>query len=155
MLTFHVVGTLIDFERGMLDYLRTAAPDARISDDDFLVAYRSSRGSQQVTDYRDDLVRVWHEIAPQLGLPDGHGIAEGLRDSVPSWPAFPDAPDALQPLRKHFKLVTMTNAQRWAVKHFEVTLGQPFDMALSCDDALCEKPDPRYFAYACGRYEGA
>ena len=28
-------------------------------------------------------------------------------------------------------------------------------MLLSCDDALCEKPDARYFAYARGRFEGA
>ncbi|WP_046114359.1 HAD-IA family hydrolase [Aquincola tertiaricarbonis] len=155
VLTFDVVGTLIDFERGMLDYLRSVAPAATVTDDDFLAAYRASRGSQQVTAYPDDLVRVWHEIAPQLGLPNTPGIAEGLRDSVPKWPAFPDAPEALQRLRKRFKLVTMTNAQRWALKHFEHTLGEPFDMALSCDDALCEKPDPRYFAYARGRYEGA
>jgi putative hydrolase of the HAD superfamily len=49
----------------------------------------------------------------------------------------------------------MTNAQAWALKHFSNTLGNPFDLELSCDDALCEKPDPRYFAYARGRYEGA
>ena len=29
------------------------------------------------------------------------------------------------------------------------------DLELSCDDALCEKPDARYFAYARGRIEGA
>jgi len=94
-------------------------------------------------------------IAPGLGLPDSKALATGLRDSVADWPAFPDSVAALQRLRKHFKLVTMTNAQTWALKHFSATLGEPFDMLLSCDDALCEKPDPRYFAYARGRFEGA
>ena len=56
---------------------------------------------------------------------------------------------------KHFKLVTMTNAQTWALQHFQKTLGSPFDLLLACDDALCEKPDARYFAYARGRFEGA
>ena len=42
-----------------------------------------------------------------------------------------------------------------ALDHFQRTLGAPFDLLLSCDDALCEKPDARYFAYARGRYEGA
>ena len=79
----------------------------------------------------------------------------GLRDSVAQWPAFPDSVEALKRLRKHFKLVTMTNAQHWALAHFDKTLGSPFDMLLSCDDALCEKPDARYFAYARGRFEGA
>lgn len=41
-----------------------------------------------------------------------------------------------------------------ALAHFARTLGRPFDLALSCDDALCEKPDPRYVAYARGRIEG-
>jgi putative hydrolase of the HAD superfamily len=49
----------------------------------------------------------------------------------------------------------MTNAQAWALAHFSRTLARPFDLELSCDDAMCEKPDPRYFAYARGRCEGA
>jgi len=31
------------------------------------------------------------------------------------------------------------------LQHFARTLGEPFDLLLSCDDALCEKPDPQYF----------
>jgi putative hydrolase of the HAD superfamily len=155
VLTFDVVGTLIDFERGMLDYLRAVAPDAGVSDDDFLAVYRKARKSDSTLWYPDDLERVWHVMAPQLGLPDSAAIAQGFRDSVVKWPAFPDSVEALARLRKRFKLVTMTNAQAWALKHFSNTLGNPFDLELSCDDALCEKPDPRYFAYARGRYEGA
>jgi len=155
VLTFDVVGTLIDFERGMLDYLHTAVPGTQVSDEDFLSAYRKARKSEDVTWYPDDLVRVWHVIAPPLGLPDSQALAQGFRDSVAHWPAFPDSVEALKRLGKRFKLVTMTNAQTWALKHFAKTLNQPFDLELSCDDALCEKPDARYFAYARGRFEGA
>ncbi|MFT4191436.1 MAG: HAD-IA family hydrolase [Comamonas sp.] len=155
VLTFDVVGTLIDFERGMLDYLRRAVPDSAVSDDAFLAAYRAARKRSGTDWYPDDLEHCWHAIAPQLGLPDTAALARGLRDSVAEWPAFPDAPEALQRLRQRFKLVTMTNAQSWALAHFSRTLGDPFDLLLSCDDALCEKPDARYFAYARGRYEGA
>ena len=95
VLTFDVVGTLVDFGRGMLDYLRAVAPTRAVSD------------------------------------------------------------DALQRLRQRLRLVTMTHAQDWALKRFSRTLGRPFDIELSCDDALCEKPDARYFAYARGRIEGA
>jgi len=155
VLTFDVVGTLIDFEAGMLSYLRTAVPDTKVTDDDFLAAYRRARADGQATWYPDDLERCWHAIAPKLGLPDSDALAQGLRDSVARWPAFPDAVEALQRLRKHYKLVTMTNALQWALAHFDKTLGSPFDMLLACDDALCEKPDPCYFAYARGRFEGA
>jgi putative hydrolase of the HAD superfamily len=155
VLTFDVVGTLIDFERGMLDYLRTVAPGAGVSDDDFLAVYRRARSDDKTLWYPDDLERVWHALARPLGLPDSAAVAQGFRDSVAKWPAFPDSVEALARLGKRFKLVTMTNAQAWALAHFSKTLGNPFDLELSCDDALCEKPDPRYFAYARGRYEGA
>jgi putative hydrolase of the HAD superfamily len=155
VLTFDVVGTLIDFEGGMLAYLRSTVPDARVSDDDFLSAYRYARADGKAGWYPDDLERCWHVVASRLGLPDTDALARGLRDSVAHWPAFPDSVDALQRLRKHYKLVTMTNAQQWALAQFDRTLGSPFDMLLSCDEALCEKPDPCYFAYARGRFEGA
>jgi putative hydrolase of the HAD superfamily len=155
VLTFDVVGTLIDFERGMLDYLRRAVPDSDVSDDAFLAAYRQARKRPGTLAYPDDLEPVWHLIAPQLGLPDTPELARGFRDSVSAWPAFTDAVAALKRLKQRFKLVTMTNAQAWALSHFAKTLGHPFDLELSADDALCEKPDPRYFAYARGRFEGA
>jgi len=154
VLTFDVVGTLIDFERGMLDYLRAVSPTQAVTDEDFLAAYRSARKSSDAIAYPDDLERCWHAVAPELGLPDGPTIARGLRDSVRDWPAFADSAAALQRLRRRFRLVTMTNAQAWALAHFSRTLGRPFDLELSCDDALCEKPDARYFAYARGRIEG-
>lgn len=154
VLTFDVVGTLIDFEGGMLDYLRRAVPDSKVADEDFLAAYRRARGSDKSTWYPDDLERCWHEIAQALGLPDSDALAKGLKDSVAVWKGFPDSVEALKRLRKHFKLVAMTNAQRWALNHFEKALDYPFDDSNTCDDALCEKPDPQYFAYARGRYEG-
>jgi putative hydrolase of the HAD superfamily len=155
VLTFDVVGTLIDFERGMIEYLRAIAPGTDVNDETFLVAYRKARKMTGTLAYPDDLERVWQAIAPNLGLPASVAIARGFRDSVRDWPAFADATEALQRLRRRFRLVTMTNAQAWALAHFSRTLGRPFDMELSCDDALCEKPDPRYFAYARGRIEGA
>jgi putative hydrolase of the HAD superfamily len=155
VLTFDVVGTLIDFERGMLDYLRRAVPDQDVSDDAFLAAYRQARKRAGTLAYPDDLEPVWHLIAPQLGLPDTPELARGFRDSVADWAAFPDSVAALKRLKSRFKLVTMTNAQAWALAHFARTLGSPFDLELSADDAMCEKPDPRYFAYARGRFEGA
>ncbi len=151
VLTFDVVGTLIDFERGMLNYLHEALPDSPVGDEDFLAAYRRARASKEVIAYPDDLVRCWHSIAAELGLPDTAALAQGLRDSVPQWPAFPDSVQALKRLRTRYKLVAMTNAQRWALSHFEQTLEMPFDDSVTSDDALCEKPDPVFFAFARGR----
>jgi putative hydrolase of the HAD superfamily len=153
VLTFDVVGTLIDFERGMLDYIRETCGSAAaaIDDDTFLAAYRRTRGQKKTHRYPDDLVRVYHEIAPVLGLPIDDAIAEGFPRSVRFWPAFPDSVAALKRLRAKYRLVAMTNAQRWALRWMEETLGQPFDDSVTVDDALCEKPDPKFFAFARGR----
>src|SRR5437899_10161387 len=86
VLTFDVVGTLIDFERGMLDYLRTVAPQSSVSDDDFLAVYRKARKADTTLWYPDDLERVWHAMAPQLGLPHGAAIAQALRARAAQWP---------------------------------------------------------------------
>ena len=151
VLSFDVVGTLIDFEQGFLNYLHQVAPGTQTDDEDFLVAYRNSRASDQSIWYPDDLERVWLDIAPQLGLPCSPALAMGFRDSVQYWPAFSDSVEALKRLSKHFKLVAMTNTQRWAYAHFDQTLGSPFDDTVTCDDALCEKPDEKFFAFTRGR----
>lgn len=153
VLSFDVVGTLIDFEAGMLTYLRRACRDelAGVDDDTFLAAYRASRKNPDVITYPDDLVRVYFELAPQFGLPLDRAIAEGFRASVRDWPAFPDSVEALRRLKRRCKRVAMTNAQRWALTHFARTLGDPFDDSVTVDEAGCEKPDPRFFAFTLGR----
>jgi putative hydrolase of the HAD superfamily len=89
VLTFDVVGTLIDFEGGMLAYLRTLVPEARVGDDDFLAAYRERAQSADAAWYPDDLERVWHAIAPALGLPDSPQTRRRFRDSVSGGRHFP------------------------------------------------------------------
>lgn len=151
VMSFDVVGTLMDFEGGMLDYLHKVMPGGGVDDEAFLAGYRQSRASSKLGWYPDDIARVWHELAPQFGLPDGPGIAEGFRDSVSVWKPFPDSVDALRRLAARFKLVAMTNTQRWAMTHFDRALGYPFFDIVCCDDAMCEKPDPKFFAFTRGR----
>jgi len=149
--SFDVVGTLIDFECGMLNYLRRNVPEGTVTDEAFLEAYRHSRSSNSSGRFPDDLVRVWRDISKALVLPDTLKLAEGFRDSVVEWPAFPDSVNALRRLGTSFKLVAMTNSQRWAMAHFNRTLSYPFDDTITSDDALCEKPDPQFFAFTRGR----
>ena len=153
VLTFDVVGTLIDFETGLLTYLRQACGKAAetLSDGAILDAYRAARGMPGVWDFPDDLERVYGVIAPALGLPASDDIARGFARSVKDWPAFPDSVDALRRLKARYRLVAMTNAVRWAVDLMVPTLGHPFHDTIGADEALCEKPDPQYFAFARGR----
>lgn len=150
-LTFDVVGTIIDFETGMIAYLRSLPGASGLPDDTLLDCYRRHRGDNPTRWFPDDLVRVYGRMAPDLGLPATPEAAEGFRRSIADWPAFPDSVEALGRLSRRYRLVAMTNAQRWALDLMEDTLGHPFHESLSVDDSGCEKPDPAYFAFVRGR----
>jgi putative hydrolase of the HAD superfamily len=157
VLTFDVVGTLIDFEGGIIDYIRAVSgrDSSRLDDDRILEAYRRSRSAPGAGWYPDDLVRVYGDMAQALDLPRQAGAAEGLRDSIKDWPAFPDSIAALKRLHKRFRLVAMTNARRWSLEHMARSLDNPFDDGVTVDEARCEKPDPCFFAFARGRLSAA
>lgn len=146
-MTFDVVGTLIDFEDGLVDCLAAIARDAGapFDGDKALELYRAARYMPDVQHFPDDLARVYGVIAPKLGLPAGDAHAQRLRDSVEAWRPFPDSAEALARLAKRYKLIAMTNAQRWAFTHFSRALGNPFYAGFTVDDTGTEKPDPAFF----------
>jgi putative hydrolase of the HAD superfamily len=146
-LTFDVVGTLIDFESGLTDCLSAiAAENGKTLDaEQALSFYREARYMPEALRFPDDLSRVYLVIAPKLGLPADPALGQRLRASVPRWRAFPDSADALARLAKRYRLIAMTNAQRWAYDHFTRELGNPFYAAFTTDDTGTEKPDPAFF----------
>lgn len=146
-LTFDVVGTLIDFEGGLTDCLSAIASEAGVPFDgeEALAHYRTARYMPDVQHFPDDLARVYGVIAPKLGLPVSEAYGKRLRDSVPNWRPFPDSAEAMARLSKRFKLIAMTNAQRWAFEHFSRALGNPFYAGFTVDDTGTEKPDPAFF----------
>ncbi len=146
-LTFDVVGTLIDFEGGLVGTLAAIAAEAGVALDgeEALSLYRAARYMPDVQHFPDDLVRVYGVIAPKLGLPADDTHARRLRDAVKDWRPFPDSAEALARLAKRYRLIAMTNAQRWAFEHFARALGNPFHAGFTVDDTGTEKPDPAFF----------
>ena len=146
-MTFDVVGTLIDFEAGLKDSLAAIAADAGVAVDgeEALAYYRDARYMDAALKFPDDLPRCYRVIAPKLGLPVRDDYAERMRDDVASWRGFPDSRDALARLAKRYKLIAMTNAQRWALELYSKELGDPFYATFTVDDTGVEKPDPGFF----------
>jgi len=146
-LTFDVVGTLIDFESGLTDCLAGIAAEVGMSVDAeaALMLYRAARYMPDVERFPDDLVRVYKVIAPKLGLPAERRYGERLRDSAKTWKGFPDSAEALARLSRRYRLIAMTNAQRWAFEHFAKALGNPFHAGFTTDDTGTEKPAPAFF----------
>jgi putative hydrolase of the HAD superfamily len=152
VLTFDVVGTLIDFETGLLRGMRAAGgPKAQAaSDDEIFEPYKGGRdkfpGPSSFA-----MKDVYLHVAKELGFNDDEASAEAFQLAVLRHPAFEDSVEALRHLRKRFRLVAMTNADRTCFSAYSATLGNPFHDSVTCDEAGCAKPNPRFFAYTLGR----
>jgi len=146
-LSFDVVGTLIDFEAGLVAGLRGIAAEDGVDLDGeaALTLYRTARYAPDALRFPDDLARVYVQIAPGLGLRPDPALGARLRDGVAGWAPFADSVAALASLKQKYRLIAMTNAQRWAFGHFDAALGQPFHAAFTVDDTGTEKPDPAFF----------
>jgi len=153
VLTFDVVGTLIDFETGMKNALLgiLGADGERLDFEAFLTEYRGLRNRSEKLLFPEDLAPIYLALAEKFALPIGHGEERTFVESAVSWPAFSDSVQALKRLGKHFRIVAMTNTQRWAFDGMDRTLDFPFFKGFTVDDSGCEKPDPRYFSYVLGR----
>ncbi|MBO8201413.1 HAD-IA family hydrolase [Streptomyces smyrnaeus] len=158
-LTFDVVGTLIDFEAGIVECVRrVAGPDgSQRSDEEILRAFGAAEDEQQqrtpAMPFTQMLDPISARLAAHLGLPalDGRGAPSPLRLSIAAWPAFPDAREALAALHRRFRLVAVTNADNAAARAMSSTLGGPFDDVVTAEDVGVNKPDPQVFAYCQGR----
>src|SRR5947207_1570983 len=157
ILTFDVVGTLIDFETGILEYVRPIAERAgrRLDDEAILRSFGRAEAIEHDRTpglpFTKMMAPAYRSMASELGLPAGEAEVEGFRLSIPAWPGFPDTVEAMKRLRRRFRLVAMTNSDNWALGHFARALEQPFDDTVTAEDVGTCKPDPQFFAYARGR----
>lgn len=157
ILTFDVVGTLIDFEAGLIDFFRPVfdRAGAKATDAEILTSFATAEDQEHRNtpglNFTAMLPAIYRTMAEKHGLPTGDADVDGLRLSMQAWPAFPDSIEALKKLRKHFRLVALTNANNWSLEQFSKTLEKPFDDKVTAEDVEVCKPDPQVFAYARGR----
>ncbi|GAB3305921.1 HAD-IA family hydrolase [Pseudoclavibacter terrae] len=158
ILSFDIVGTLVDFETGLLDALRASIDFEKhgLTDDQVLQAFGQS---EELVQHDQNPGIPWGEIlgtayldfAPKLGLPADERIAASLKASIPNWPAFPDSIEALKRLGSGRRLVGLTNGGRFAAQHMAATLDYPFDDIVTVEDIRANKPDPQVFAFMLGK----
>jgi putative hydrolase of the HAD superfamily len=152
ILTFDVVGTLIDFETGVLDAVRriSGRKAAELSDDRIFAAYKRGRDARPERS-SEAMFHVYRLLAKELGLRDDDAACDAFQLTVLRWRPFADSVEALKRLRTKFRLVAMTNADRVALSCYAHALGDPFDDTVCADDTGVAKPNPEFFAYNKGR----
>lgn len=152
-LTFDVYGTLIDWESGMVDALKplTDKVSRSLTRDDVLEAHATYESTTQRWTpgkrYSELLPVVYRRLAEEWGVEVTweECVAYGL--SVRQWPAFDDSREALAYLKRHFKLVVLTNTDNLSFSGSNARLGVAFDGVYTAEDIGSYKPDDRNFHY--------
>lgn len=159
-LTFDVYGTLINWEPGILAALRPWADrnDVDPSDATLLEAFARHQAAWQVTHpgmlYSDVLANTHRDIARDLGVAIDDAAAVAFAASIADWPAFPDAVAALAYLKRHYKLVALSNVDEKGIAHSAARLGDPFDLVLTAEAIGSYKPMRRNFEVLIERLAG-
>lgn len=152
VMTFDVVGTLIDFETGVLNSIRALGGPKAASASDYEIFEPYLRARDKFYGRSSfAFFDVYKSIAEETGFDCSDDIANAFQLSVLRWPAFSDSAEALARLRKNFRLVAMTNADRTAFTAYAHTLGNAFHDGITCDETGYAKPAPEFFAYNKGR----
>jgi len=153
-LTFDCYGTLIDWESGIWDAMQPLIQvnhrnDITRSAGLEAFALIQSTLEKETPDllYPQLLTRVHRSLASHFDLETSETMAENFGLSVPHWPAFPDSADALRILKKHFKLVILSNVNREGFAASNRKLGVEFDAIYTAQDVGSYKPDPANFTY--------
>jgi 2-haloacid dehalogenase len=157
VLTFDCYGTLIDWESGIYDALRPLLTRAavRLSRQEVLALFAEHEARQQAATpamlYSDILATVHGQLAERWGAPRDAAEDAAFGASVGDWPAFADSPAALARLKRHYKLVILSNVDRASFARSNARLGVAFDAIHTAQDIGSYKPDPRNFDYLLAR----
>ena len=86
-------------------------------------------------------------LAKEWEVPTLAAKHEAFGASVSDWPAFADSAVALKYLKKHYKLVILSNVDRKSFAASNQKLGVEFDAVYTAEDIGSYKPDARNFDY--------
>jgi len=146
-LSFDCYGTLIDWETGIIDALRTWRKRSGLteSDERLLELF----GSAEMVEEREHpdalypmiLAGVLRRMGRDLRAEPNVAEVEMFSRSVPEWPAFADSQGALAYLKKHFKLAILSNVDRRSFTGSNRRLGVDFDLIVTAQDVGTYKPD--------------
>ena len=152
-LTFDCYGTLIDWETGIAAALEPLAARAgrEIEAGERVAAFGRHEHEEQArtpdAPYPEVLAGVHHAVARDWGLDPDPDLARAFGASVVEWPAFPDSADALRYLKRHYRLVILSNVHRAGFAASNEKLEVEFDAIYTAEDIGSYKPDPRNFRY--------
>ena len=144
-LTFDTYGTLIDWERGLLNALQPvlAAHDVSPTEDALLEGFARHEAELEAgvyLTYREVLATAVRRLCADLGVDPTDAAVTDFAGSVPAWPAFPDSAAALRRLATRYRLGVLTNCDDDLFAGSQRRLGVRFDPIVTAQQARGYKP---------------
>ena len=157
VLTLDCYGTLVDRDSGIINALMPWLNDAGITAGrgEILRAFSQTERAKLVTTpdvcYRDILLELHEELAQFFEISSNHKAAKAFASSIKDWPIHNDVPAALAYLRKHYRLVVLTNIDHQSFEQTNKALGVEFDAVYTAEDIGSYKPSMRSFDFLLSR----
>ena len=156
-LSFDCYGTLVDWETGISNAVAAALTPHGVSrtSAEILALFSDTEPKAQTAhgyrEYRPVLRDVMALIGVELGIQLSESELGCLADSLPNWPVFPDAADALNALQSRYRLAIISNVDDDLFAGSARALGIDFDAVITSQQVGAYKPDLRGFNVALER----
>ena len=155
-LSFDCYGTLIDWETGITDAVRsvTESYGLDLTNSQILSLYSEIEPKVQQTEYaeyRIVLYKVMQGISERLGISPADTDLNCLADTLGDWPVFPDTVDALRAMKSRYRLAILSNIDDDLFAQTAPKLGVEFDEVITAQQAGSYKPSIHNFILAINR----
>jgi len=152
-LTFDCFGTLVDWERGILDALQPVVQRHGVEADPERLLHLYGAAESEIEagpylPYSEVLGRVMERLGGALGFtPDA--VERGrLARTLPGWPLFPDTVASLATLARRYRLAIVSNVDDELFAGVARRLAVPFDAVITAQQVRSYKPAPAHFLRA-------
>ncbi|MFN8161856.1 MAG: HAD-IA family hydrolase [Solirubrobacterales bacterium] len=152
-------GTLIDWEKGILDACRKEADKDGLSFEDgpflerfFEVQAEIMGGSYEL--YAEVLRRTIVKVAGEIGWEIEPSRAQFLPDSVAYWPPFRETNAAMDRLAKRYEIGIISNIDDKLLGISRNHLRTDLDLVVTAQQVRSYKPDPTHFKECARRIGG-
>ena len=156
-LTFDCYGTLIDWETGLAAAIGPwlERRGLKKTHDEVLETFAVCQSAQEdetpAMIYSEVVAHTLQRMAKAWGVEATDAEAEAFGAAVGDWPAFPDSPDALRYLKRHYRLAVLSNVDRASFAGSNEKLGVEFDAVFTAEGIGSYKPNLRNFEYMLAR----
>ncbi len=148
--TFDCYGTLVDWRTGLLQQIdRATSPNSRIERERLFHAYLGEEmrlESGAYRSYREVMTEAMLEVARSEGFELSRSQAAEAPESIPDWPVFDDAPQALDALRHHgYRIGILSNIDNDLLQRTLEKLGARVDLVVTAQEVSSYKPAWRHW----------